>query len=315
MSNGNRALDSSQSPPVVSVILLTYNHERFIEEALRSVLMQKDSPTHEIHVAEDCSPDRTREILAKLSKEFPGRFEVLKREKNLGLSANLEDAWTRTRGKYIVILEGDDYWNDPYKLAKVTAAMESHPEWVGCFHSCKTQNEMKRRFPDLVPCDLRRQVVTFDELIRVPIIPTYSCTTYRKGIVDQFPIEHRGLASGDWILQLLHTEHGDIGFLPEAMTVYRIHQHGMASGMTEFGRLHDTITAHDRAYRLFASRHPEAVAVMRAQLLLRHEQAFEDLKKIDRRYHALQLHRFAAVGKLIRSFFRRSSNGNGSASS
>ena len=108
MTDARPEQDGPEAGPVVSVLVITYNHERFIEAAIRSVLAQQTSFPFEVLVAEDRSVDGTRTVLDRLSREFPGRFSVLERAQNLGLSRNLEDGLRHCRGRYVSLLEGDD---------------------------------------------------------------------------------------------------------------------------------------------------------------------------------------------------------------
>lgn len=102
----------------VTIISLTYNHEKYIAQALESILMQKVNFTYEIVVGEDCSKDRTREILIQYAEKHPDKFHLLLHEKNIGAAKNQNKVFENCKGKYIAMLEGDDYWTDPYKLQK-----------------------------------------------------------------------------------------------------------------------------------------------------------------------------------------------------
>lgn len=283
--------------PSLSVIILTYNHQLFIEKAIRSVLEQIAAPNHEILVAEDYSTDQTRKIISSLEAEFPGRLNVLDRGRNLGLSANLEDAWKRSSGKYISILEGDDYWCDQQKLAKTHAAMEAHPEWVGCFHAVRQINQIGRPIFDLVPCPFPDRPLTFQDFLIANHIPTYSCVTYRRGIVTEFPAWHRKLVAGDWALHLLHTEHGVIGFLPETMTIYHAHPNGMWSGMPDVRRWKQVLLLLESINQHYDGKYASEIDETRETFYKNLEQTFVDLRRIEKRYFLLQLDHIAAFFK------------------
>src|SRR3712207_1086613 len=100
----------------VSVLMLAYNHEKFIAQALDSALMQQVNFDYEIVIGEDCSTDNTRDILIRYQKEYPHRIRLLLPEKNLGMHDNLIQTFKACRGDYIAFLEGDDYWTSPNKL-------------------------------------------------------------------------------------------------------------------------------------------------------------------------------------------------------
>jgi len=102
--------------PMVSVVCITYNHGRFIREAIESFLMQETNFKVEILIGEDCSTDGTREIVFDYKKKYPDLIRVITSDPNVGMKANGFRTLNAARGKYIALFEGDDYWEDPYKL-------------------------------------------------------------------------------------------------------------------------------------------------------------------------------------------------------
>lgn len=123
---------------MVSVYCATYNHEQFIIEALNSILMQKVNFTIEVLVGEDCSTDNTRNVLKQYEKRHPNQLVIFYRDHNMSKDKikNSMDLRLRCKGKYIIALEGDDYWTDVYKLQKQVDFLESHPEYIGVAHNC-----------------------------------------------------------------------------------------------------------------------------------------------------------------------------------
>lgn len=291
--------------PLVSVIVLTYNQAAFLPAALESVLTQREAPPHEILIADDCSTDDTPAILQRYLSANPGRFRVLDRPRNLGLSDNLHDAWKQCRGKYIALLEGDDRWIDPRKLAKVTAALEAHPQWSGCFHAVRPEGPPGRVLPERLPANFTGPGVDFEGLIlRVVHVPTYSAVTYRRGLVREFPAWHRRVACGDWGLHVLHAEHGPLGYLPEIMTAYRFHEGGMWSSMDEVRRWQQTLSLWAALDVHYAGRYAELIEQARNAFVVEAQATLANLRKIERRYHALGLDRLAALGKRLKDWWR-----------
>lgn len=120
----------------VSVIIPTYNHERYIEKAIKSVLMQKVTFCTEVIVGEDCSTDNTRSVLKRIEPTLPSNFTILYRERNNDKgSYNFKDLRRRARGKYIITLEGDDFWTYEYKLQKQYEFLEKHKEYLAVAHN------------------------------------------------------------------------------------------------------------------------------------------------------------------------------------
>ncbi len=119
--------------PKVSVLMITYNHEQYIEQAVRSVMMQETDFDYELVIGEDCSTDRTREIVLRLKEEFPDKIRLLLPEKNLGMIPNFVATYEACRGEYIALCEGDDYWTHPKKLQIQVDYMKGS-ECRMCFH-------------------------------------------------------------------------------------------------------------------------------------------------------------------------------------
>jgi len=124
--------------PKLSVILITYNHEKYIRKALDSVLMQETNFPFEIVVGEDMSPDDTRNIVKEYRNRYPEQIRLVHREKNTGRpTLNVYETTMKCRGEYLAYLEGDDYWTDPRKLQKQVDFLEAHPEYIACTHAHK----------------------------------------------------------------------------------------------------------------------------------------------------------------------------------
>ena len=120
--------------PLVSVITITYNHEPYIAKTIEGVLMQQVNFPIEFIIAEDCSTDKTRNIVLDYANRYPEQIKVITSEGNVGAEANERRALLAARGKYIAFCEGDDYWTDPLKLQKQVDFLENNPEYSACFH-------------------------------------------------------------------------------------------------------------------------------------------------------------------------------------
>lgn len=104
--------------PEITVIVLTYNQEMSIARTLDSIIGQKDSPTYEILIGEDCSTDRTRNICEEYSRTYPEIIRLMPESKNKGMMRNYFDCFHMARGHFIADCSGDDYWVDELKLRK-----------------------------------------------------------------------------------------------------------------------------------------------------------------------------------------------------
>src|SRR5262245_50682632 len=121
----------------LSVIVLAYNHEKFIRQALDSVLQQQLDCDFEILIGEDCSTDDTRSIVKQYRDRAPDRIQLFLPIENLGFFGNkIFAALLRmARGEYLAMLDGDDYWTAVDKLQKQVRFLDSHPRCAMCFHN------------------------------------------------------------------------------------------------------------------------------------------------------------------------------------
>ena len=109
-------INETHTSPIVSVAMLTYNHERYIVEAIESVLMQKTDFPIQLVIAEDGSSDHTRSLILEYQQKYPEIIKLILQKKNVGANQNNIDLLQNLDGKYVAALEGDDYWIDSLKL-------------------------------------------------------------------------------------------------------------------------------------------------------------------------------------------------------
>ena len=123
----------------LSIIVPTYNHEKYIEECIRSILMQKMKFNYEVLIGEDCSKDKTAMVLKKLENEIPHNYKIFYREKNMGMGpmGNAWDLQNRAKGEYIISIEGDDFFIDEHKLQKQVDFLDKHKEFIAVAHNCQ----------------------------------------------------------------------------------------------------------------------------------------------------------------------------------
>ena len=134
----------------VSVYMLTYFHEKYVSEAIESVLAQNTKYKYELIISDDCSKDRTVEILRDYQQKYPDKIRLQLNTENIGIPRNIFQARCMCRGRYIVALSGDDYWIDENKIEKEVAFLDSHEEYYSLFNlvelrvdSCKEAYEIR----------------------------------------------------------------------------------------------------------------------------------------------------------------------------
>ena len=131
-----------ENKPIVSVAVITYNMVAYLPQLLDSILKQNVNFPYEIVVDDDHSPDNSREVLYEYQKKYPDKFVLSLRENNVGGSKNMYGVLKQCRGKYIAILEGDDWWEAEDKLQYQYDFMEQHPEYIGMY--CNSWCELSR---------------------------------------------------------------------------------------------------------------------------------------------------------------------------
>lgn len=124
----------------VSVCMSTYNHDLFIEQALSSVLDQECTFDYEIILSNDASSDKTHEVILKFIKNHPlgHKIKYFNQDQNLGINKNLIFTLEQAKGKYIALLEGDDYWTNKTKLQKQCDFLENNPDYTICTAAYET---------------------------------------------------------------------------------------------------------------------------------------------------------------------------------
>lgn len=121
--------------PVLSVVVITYEHERFLDQAIKSILMQKTTFEYEVVIGVDASKDRTLEIAQAYAASYPKMVRVIAHRERVGLFRNFAESYGAVRGRYIALLEGDDYWTSENKLDLQVRLLESQPGTVLCGHA------------------------------------------------------------------------------------------------------------------------------------------------------------------------------------
>lgn len=211
----------------VSVILLTYNHEPFIAQAIESVMGQRTDATFEILIPEDCSTDRTRDIVLTYAGRYPETIRPLLSDRNVGGVRAYLRAYEAATGEFVAYLDGDDYWL-PDKLERQLRFMREHLDCPGCYHAVQAVRD------DVVVHDhdlgygYHEPWLPLEAMIEWNYIPSGSFL-YRRSVVGQLPSWFERLPYSDWPVSMFVAEHGDIGYVDEVLGAYRVHSGGMWS--------------------------------------------------------------------------------------
>lgn len=223
--------------PSVLLYVLTYNHASYIGQCLQSIVSQKLSIPFLVLVIDDCSTDGTADIIRDYAKKYPHIIKAVLREKNIGVRQGQPRELDDFTPKYFNQCEGDDYFSDNLKLQKQVDFLDAHPECSMCFHPATVFYQDGSRPNSILPTPEQRGFkdrMTFDDLLKGNFIATNSVLyrwRYGAGREKYHEIFPRGIMPGDWYTHLLHAEVGEIGFIDEAMSVYRRHAGGLWSGV------------------------------------------------------------------------------------
>ena len=189
----------TNSEPLVSICCTTYNHEKYIEEALDSFLMQETDFPFEIVIDDDCSSDNSAEFIKKYIKKFPNIMHVRLRKKNVGMMENSLGNMQRAKGKYIALCEGDDYWTDANKLQIQLDLMTKNPECYLSFHPADEVMDGQLTGRVYATHETENRVFTNNEMIRkigASFCPTASMIL-RREVMDPIPDFYTTAPVGD----------------------------------------------------------------------------------------------------------------------
>ena len=227
--------------PVVSVHMITYNHEPYIRQAIEGVMMQKTDFEFELVIGEDASQDRTREICFEYQKKYPDKIRVLWWHENVSkFGGNGRRVRARCRGEFIAYCEGDDYWIDQDKLQKQVDLMREYPNVGICFGAIRFFHENTGAIQDPTAHVLRSGVQSGMDFIRpilleqCPVgreILQTSGNLIRKSVMDEacnkYEIFSWRLLVGDITGWLAYASLSDVCYLSDVVSTYRINSGGI----------------------------------------------------------------------------------------
>ncbi|HET7118091.1 MAG TPA: glycosyltransferase [Hanamia sp.] len=219
------------SSPLLSVCFITYNHEKYIEESLESILNQRTSFDYEIVIGEDFSTDRTREIVFQYEKKYPEKIRVITGEYNVGSQKNILRTLENCSGKYIAAIEGDDYWTDNLKLQKQVDFLEKNIEYSMVCHDALKVNTINNTSSLFFGPTKKKQICSTKDALNVHFCPTASIVFRKQAIL---PLSDFNLIAeaGDQALVQFLSLHGLLYRMYDVMSVYR----KTATGASEVNR-------------------------------------------------------------------------------
>lgn len=214
---------SNSDHPLVSIKCMTYNHEKYIAQALEGFLMQETNFPFEILVHDDASNDKTADVIRAYEEKFPKIIKPIYETENQwskGNRAHHKQIDAMIKGKYIAVCEGDDYWTDPNKLQMQVDFLEAHPEYSMCFHAAEIKKE--GRLLSEAECEIvEDRDYSANELLEHWVVPTASIVM-KKECID-YPIKNRSaIVYGDYFTVFSCLAMGKVRGFSKKMSVYRV---------------------------------------------------------------------------------------------
>ena len=227
----DRSIDGGNQYPIVSIFCTTYNHARFIRQCMDGFLQQKTSFPIEVLIHDDASTDGTQDIIREYETKYPNIVKPIYQKENQyskGVKVSLVYNYSRARGKYIALCEGDDYWTDPYKLQKQVDFLESHPDYVMCSHRFNQYIQEKGFLEEEQDKDFEGADYDLKNLIGGKWLTQTLTVMYRRSALNLKRYAAYGM-SMDMILFYELLKIGKGYCFPDIMAVYRLHNGGVWS--------------------------------------------------------------------------------------
>lgn len=234
---------------LVSVVIITYNQEKYIGQAIEGVLQQRCNFPIEILISDDCSTDSTPYICQRYARHYPHLIRFTANAQNKGVIDNYFDTLLMAKGKYIADCAGDDYWDDPEKLQRQVEVLEEKEEVVLVYSNYKIYYENEGRWlPDVYGASFptpQPTVATYQDHLYELINQTdvsflflgtacFRTSTFRKIYQEHTPyFRNKRYPCEDYQLIFFLLREGNFYYLPQETTVYRIKESVSHSHQTE----------------------------------------------------------------------------------
>jgi glycosyltransferase involved in cell wall biosynthesis len=226
----------TSNTPLVSICCSTYNHEKYIGDALDGFLIQNCNFPVEILIHEDCSTDKTAAIIKEYQKKYPGIIKSVFQKENQyskGIKPFTQVLYPRAKGKYIAFCEGDDYWTDPSKLQKQVVFLEENPDYALCvggykqIYNNKPESVNIIKIPPGINKNEKGFSFTLNDQKKSWLTQPLTAVFRNDKIVNVSLLKYKKKRDTNLFYHLLKTGKGF--YFTEIMGVYRIHEGGTFS--------------------------------------------------------------------------------------
>ena len=209
----------------LSVCMLAYNHEKYIGQAIESVMMQETDFDYALVIGEDCSPDHTREIVLKYKRLYPEKITLILQDHNVGASLNEVEVAQKCDTPYIAFLEGDDYWTDKKKLQQAVDFLDHHPDYIATAHDVHIVDENHNRVADTPYGSYKGDLLTPKDQFKYNNLPSLSLVIRNIWGADYYRIRQEMAKNVEFVtdypFKLLLLCYGKIKYFDKKMGTYR----------------------------------------------------------------------------------------------
>lgn len=206
---------------MVSIICNTFNHEKYVEQAIIGFISQETTFNYEVLIHDDASTDNTQSIIKEYQMKYPDIIKPIFQAENQ-YSKNIDNSrcyqYPRALGKYIAFCEGDDYWIDPHKLQKQVEELNNHPEIDMCVHAAYMYQD-DERIGELAPFPTDCIIKTEDVIKLGGGMVASNSWLFRRELIEDIPL-FRQKYNIDYAIQIHGSLRGGILYLNEYMSVY-----------------------------------------------------------------------------------------------
>lgn len=228
---------TSNKRSLVTIASTTYNMEDYIADAIDSWLAQKTSFAFDILISDDGSTDRTCDIIREYMQKH-SNIKLISSD-HIGKMPNFIRSLQESKGKYISLCDGDDYWIDPLKLQKQFDFMEEHPEFSECFTNSFVLNTLNGE--RIIAKTQIWDVASTEGLLKhrdddnIQMSPGHTSTFFfRNQFIKKYPKWMYGDVMTDFPLYMLMSKYGQAKFINEVTSVYRHRPDGVSSANYSF---------------------------------------------------------------------------------
>ena len=226
---------------MVSVCVLSYNHEKYLRDCLEGIVMQRTTFPIEAWVHDDASTDSSQDIIREYQQRYPDVINPILQTENQyskhESSILAKFVFPKCRGKYIAYCEGDDYWTDPLKLQKQVDFLESHLEYEVCAHETIFKDKSGKEilcsdYENRLLLSTKKQDYTLEEILKGNLYHISSMMFRNYDI--RIPSWSGKMSAGDMVLFRVLGEKGKLHILSDCMSVYRDHSDSVTNTCAEF---------------------------------------------------------------------------------